>query len=325
MVRNGMESVVIVGGGQIGLAMAAVFADSGFRVTVVETSDQVRSAAKGRLEEYVGEMRNAGLAQGGLDGALENVHLLAELPSSSKNPALAIEAGPESASAKRAIFEALRDWGGPDMVIASTSSAIPVSRVVLRPKDRTHCVVAHCANPPTLIRVIEIVPAAETLGRAADIAGELLERAGFKLVRLRREVEGFAFNRLQSALLREAYRLVEDGVVDVEGIDRLVSEGLGPRWALAGPFETADLNTPGGIAVHAERLGPAYKRIGEEIGERRAGWSPELVAEVERQRRAAVCETDLVRRARWRRVQLSRILSAKRAAEDAWQSLQRDK
>ena len=325
MLRSGMEGVAIVGGGQIGLAMAAVFADSGFRVIVVETSDEVRSAARGRLEEYFGEMRNAGLAQGDLSSALKNVRLLAELPDSSGKPALAIEAGPESASAKLAIFEALRNWGGPDMVIASTSSAIPVSRIVLRPEDRTHCLVAHCANPPTLIRVIALVPAAETLELATDIAAELLERAGFKPVRLGREIEGFAFNRLQSALLREAYRLVEDGVADVEGIDRLVSEGLGPRWALAGPFETADLNTPGGIAAHAERLGPAYKRIGEEIGERRAGWSPELVATVERQRRAAVGEDDLPLRARWRRQQLARILATKRSADGAWSELRRSR
>ena len=324
MALPGMDSVAIVGGGQIGLAMAAVFADSGFRVTIVETSDEVRSAAEGRLEEYVGEMRNAGLARGELVSTLKNIRLLAELPGGSWKPTLAIEAGPESASAKQSIFEALRSWGGPDLVIASTSSAIPVSRIVQRPEDRTHCLVAHCANPPTLIRVIEIVPAAETLELAADIAAELLERAGFKPVRLGREIEGFAFNRLQSALLREAYRLVEDGVADVEGIDRLVSEGLGPRWALAGPFETADLNTPGGIAAHAERLGPAYKRIGEEIGERRAGWSPELVAAVEKQRRAAVGEDELALRARWRRQQLARILATKRSSDDAWSELRRD-
>lgn len=324
MALPSMESVAIVGGGQIGLAMAAVFADSGFRVTITETSDEVRSAAEGRLEEYVGEMRNAGLAQSELGNVLKNINLLAELPGGSGKPALAIEAGPESASAKLAIFEALRSWGGPHLVIASTSSAIPVSRIVPRPDDRTHCLVAHCANPPTLIRVIEIVPAAETLELAADIAAGLLERAGFKPVRLGREIEGFAFNRLQSGLLREAYRLVEDGVVDVEGIDRLVSEGLGPRWALAGPFETADLNTPGGIAAHAERLGPAYKRIGEEIGERRAEWSPELVAEVERQRRAAVGEDELALRARWRRQQLARILATKRSSDDAWSELRRN-
>ncbi len=107
-------------------------------------------------------------------------------------------------------------------------------------------------------------------------------------VLVRREVEGFVFNRLQGALLREAYCLVRDGVASAADVDRVVRDGLGRRWAVLGPFETAELNTRGGIEAHAEKLGPAYARMGAERGQHDA-WTPELVAQVARELRAGAC------------------------------------
>ena len=106
------------------------------------------------------------------------------------------------------------------------------------------------------------------------------------------------FNRLQGALLREAYCLVRDGVATVADIDRLVRDGLGLRWSVIGPFETVDLNTRGGIAAHAEKMGPAYARMGAERGQHDP-WTPELVAEVAAARRA---ELPLERLGRARRL-----------------------
>lgn len=78
-----------------------------------------------------------------------------------------------------------------------------------------------------------------------------------KPVRVKHEVEGFIFNRLQGTVLRDAYCLVRDGVASVEDIDTVMREGLGPRWSVIGPFETVDLNTRGGIASHAQKMGPS--------------------------------------------------------------------
>ena len=86
---------------------------------------------------------------------------------------------------------------------------------------------------------------------------------------------------------------------DVAGIDKVMRLGLGPRWALSGPFETAELNTPGGIRAHAARLGPAYKRMGESRGET-VEWSVALVDRVEQERRAICPAEDLPKRAAWR-------------------------
>jgi 3-hydroxyacyl-CoA dehydrogenase len=136
--------------------------------------------------------------------------------------------------------------------------------------------------------------------------------SGMSPVVVRREVEGFVFNRLQGALLREAYCLVRDGVASVEDVDRVVRDGLGRRWSVIGPFETVDLNTRGGIAAHAQRLGPAYARMGAERGQVDP-WTEELVAQVVRERRARLPLAEWDDRVAWRDRALAALEQARRA------------
>jgi 3-hydroxyacyl-CoA dehydrogenase len=133
------------------------------------------------------------------------------------------------------------------------------------------------------------------------------------VVTLGREIEGFVFNRLQGALLREAYCLVRDGIATVEEIDGIVSNGLGLRWSVIGPFETADLNTRGGIADHARKMGPAYARMGAERGQHDP-WTPDLVERVTKQRRALMPEKDWEERVAWRDQRLMELLAERAAA-----------
>ena len=136
-------------------------------------------------------------------------------------------------------------------------------------------------------------------------------------MRVRREIEGFIFNRLQGAVLREAYCLVRDGVASVEDVDRVVRLGLGRRWAVIGPFETADLNTRGGIAAHAERLGPAYSRMGADRGQDDP-WTPDLVAQVTAERRALLPIERWDERVAWRDRALIAAERGRREHGPAW-------
>ena len=311
----GMRKAAVIGGGEIGVSMTAVLLDAGVDVEIVEPDQAVRERIPGRLAEFFEEMATAGLARGETAGQLTTHEDIASL---SEATAIVIESGPENVAAKREIFVSLRERLGADVPIATTSSAITISQIVENPADRRACLVAHPANPPSLIRAIECVPSPDTDQSVTDRVMKFLERAGFTPIRVLKEVEGFAMNRLQSALLREAYRLVDSGIVDVEGADRLVSDALGPRWALSGPFETADLNTKGGLRAHAERLGAAYGRIGTENGEKGLPWPPDLVEKAVRQRRDVVSEEQLSDRMAWRRMALTRILLARREAERLW-------
>ena len=199
----------------------------------------------------------------------------------------------------------------PDTILASASSAIPASRFAGDLPGRGRCLVVHPGNPPYLIKVAEVVPAPFTEPDAVARTETLLLECGLMPVRVRREVEGFVFNRLQGALLREAYCLVRDGVATVDDIDRIVRDGLGPRWSVIGPFETADLNTRGGIASHAEKMGPAYARMGAERGQHDP-WTPDLVAEVERERRKHLPLDKWEERVAWRDREMMRVLACRR-------------
>ena len=119
------------------------------------------------------------------------------------------------------------------------------------------------------------------------------------------------FNRLQGALLNEAYSLVQDGVVSVSDIDTIVKDGLGLRWSVVGPFETVDLNTRGGIRKHAERMGGTYQQIGAERGTS-TSWEPTLIDLVESERREKLPLNMWEDRVRWRDRAMMAVLVARR-------------
>lgn len=300
-----MPNVVILGAGSIGLSFAAVFADAGATVVLAEPDDGRRAAAKAGIEAQGSAMELAGLRRGGKG----DLRLLPDAAPALIDADLVIEAGPERLEVKQAIFAGLLAGAGPQAVLATASSAIPISRILPDPADQARALVAHPANPPAVLRVIELVPGPGTAVATVERAQALFTGAGFQPVTLGHEIEGFVMNRLQGAVLREAYRLVDEGVVDVAGIEAVMRLSLGPRWALSGPFETAEFNTPGGIRAHAARMGPAYRAMGEARGERDCNWRPDLVARVEAERRAMVAAEDLPGRALWRARAVARLVA----------------
>jgi len=300
-----VRNTVILGAGAIGLSFAAVFLDSGDAVTVIEPDPARRDAIPAGIEAQARAIEEAGLKRN-RGGRLTSA---ASLGDALAGAALVIECGPEDLAFKQAVFRQLIDGSEADTLIVTASSALPVSWIVPDRADQARCLVAHPVNPPAVLRLIELAPAPGTTPAAMRRAKTCFDEAGFEAVPLSREIEGFVLNRLQGAVLREAYRLVEEGVVDVAGVETVVRLGLGPRWALSGPFETAELNTPGGIRAHAARMGSAYRSMGEARGETRCRWSEELVDMVDGQRRAVLALEDLPARAAWRVRAVARLVA----------------
>jgi L-gulonate 3-dehydrogenase len=298
--------VVILGAGAIGLSFAAVFEDAGAAVTLAEPDGARREAAPQGLAMQRDAIALAGLTRTG--GG--SVTVVPSADAVVRDADLVLECGPENVEAKRAIFAGLLAHAGPDTVLATASSAITMSRIVEDAAQQRRCLVAHPINPPAVLRVVELVPAPGTLPDTVTRAEAIFAAAGFAAVKLGREIEGFVLNRLQGAILREAYRLVDEGVTDVAGIEAGVRLGLGPRWAFSGPFETAELNTPGGIVAHAARMGPAYRRMGEARGET-VDWRPDLVARVAAERRAVLPEDRIPARVAWRARAVARLVAAR--------------
>ena len=258
--------VAIIGAGSIGVAFALVFARAGLPVRVQDPDPARRAAVRGEVLARLHDLLSHDLLEEAPDLIAARVSVTADLAEAVDQAQHVQECAPERLPLKQALFAELDRLAPPSVVLASSSSFLPASAFAAELPGRGRCLVAHPGNPPYLIPVIEIVPAPFTEDDAAARAEVLFIQAGLSPVRLRREVEGFIFNRLQGALLREAYCLVRDGVASVEDVDRVVRDGLGRRWSHIGPFETADLNTRGGIAAHAEKMGPSYARMGAERG-----------------------------------------------------------
>src|SRR5690606_20823817 len=135
-----------------------------------------------------------------------------------------------------------------------------------------------------------------------------------KPVTLHKELEGFVLNRLQGALLREAFRLVESGCVSAEDLDVTVKDGLGLRWSFMGPSETIDLNAPEGVQDYCKRYGAMYESIAKEQSGSEP-WPPDLVANIDQQRRELLPGTELLKRRMWRDERLMALLLHKQQAD----------
>ncbi|MBM9467435.1 3-hydroxyacyl-CoA dehydrogenase [Nakamurella leprariae] len=299
------QSVAVIGAGSIGVAFAVVFAATGWSVRITDPDERVRA----RVPESVGDrlrmLHGAGLMHDHPSVAAARVTAVPDVSAAATGAAVALECGPEQLTVKREIFGELARVAPTDALLCSSSSAIAPGRIAepLPPEVAARVLVAHPANPPFLLPVIELVPSARTAPQVLDLARSVFSQTGLRPVTVRREVEGFLFNRLQGAVLREAYCLVRDGVATVQDIDDVVRLGLGRRWSIIGPFEGVDLNTQGGIASHALKMGPAYERMGAERGQHDP-WTADLVAEVTAQRRTTLPLEDWSDRVAWRDAQL---------------------
>ena len=298
------RTVTILGAGSIGVSFAAVFTDCGAHVCLADPDPERRADVAASITVQTKAIETAGLARRH-EGRLTVV----DDPGDHLTKAdLVLECGPENLQIKQAIFADLVKETGPEAILATASSAITISDILPQKADQRRCLVTHPVNPPAVLRVIELVPAPGTDPAVTAAASDLFSQAGFEAVQLGHEIEGFVLNRLQGTVLREAYRLVEDGVTDVAGIEAIMRLGLGPRWALSGPFETAELNTPGGITAHAERMGDAYRRMGEARGET-VDWNDALVERVNAERRTALPAEAIPARAAWRSRAVARLVA----------------
>ncbi len=306
-------AIAIVGAGSIGSSFAVVHATAGRAVTLFDAASDAMQSAEERMLLTLTDLREHGLLDEDPAAVLARVSFADDLESAVGKAGFIHECVSENPDLKARLTAEIDACARRGVVIGSASSAIPASEYARDVAGRSRCLVTHPGNPPFLLRVIEIVPAAFTDPAATAAAQSILAAAGLETIVVRKELRGFVFNRLQGALLREAYCLVRDGVVDVEEIDALVRDGLGLRWSVIGPFETVDLNTRGGIERHAKLLGPAYEAMGAERGQHDP-WTDELVASVTRQRRALLPMPDWEARVRWRDRTLMQVLAARRRA-----------
>lgn len=292
------QAAGVVGAGLVGSGWAIVFARGGLSVRLFDAQPGAAASAFRLVEEQLAAMKSAGLVDDPTE-VLKRIKIVDTLAEAVDSTAYVQESVFERIDVKRAVTEDLDRVCASQTIVGSSTSGIPASQFVSGLAIAPRVLIAHPVNPPYLVPVVELVPSPQTSPEAVEFARELMESLGQSVVHVRKEIEGFVLNRLQGVLLREAWALVEDGIATCEDIDKTLRDGLGWRWSFMGPFETIDLNAPGGIRDYAVRLGPLYQSIAKSREEDRP-WSPQLIDEVERQRRALLPLENLGERRTWR-------------------------
>ncbi|OZI35055.1 3-hydroxyacyl-CoA dehydrogenase [Bordetella genomosp. 10] len=308
-----MGIAAIIGCGLIGQGWAIVFARAGWSVRMYDSDPAKAGEGRMLVARQLRTLRDHGLS-GDPDAILARVALADTLETALAGVDYVQENSPEDLAVKQALFAQLDALAPATAILASSTSSIRASLFSREVPGQARCLVAHPVNPPYLVPVVEVCGAPWTAPETIAHCVAIMREVGQKPVVVRREIEGFILNRLQGALLQEALRLAEAGYASVEDIDATVKDGLGLRWAFMGPFETIDLNAPGGIADYCARYNGMYRSIGaSQTGE--PAWQGPAVQDLEAQRRERLPAADLHARRFWRDERLMQLLRHKQEAE----------
>ncbi len=304
----------IIGAGFVGRAWAISFARAGHDVRLWDADPQALPAAMAYIEGILPDLAAEDLLQGlDLAAVMARLRPVPDLSDAVDLVDFVQENTPERVEVKRQIFRDLDAAAPATAILASSTSALLPSRFVEHIPGRSRCLVCHPINPPYLIPAVEVCPSPWTTPEVVERAAAFMRGCGQAPLVMKREIDGFIMNRLQGALLEEAFRLVADGVAGVEDVDVGLRDGLALRWAFMGPFETIDLNAPGGVRDYAARYQGIYEAIFPSV-QRRVDWNGPVMDEVEAERTALLPREALAERQRWRDRRLMSLLAHKRQA-----------
>ena len=311
-----MTKAAVIGSGFVGRAWAISFARAGCEVALWDQDKDAPGKALAYVERLLPDLEANDLLNGSAAGKVAaRIHVAPTLELALEGVVHVQENTPEDVDVKRAVFAQLDAAAPPDAVLASSTSAILPSAFTEGLKGRARCLVVHPINPPYLIPAAEVVPAPWTAPEAVERTANFLRAAGHAPIVMKREIDGFVMNRLQGALLEEAFRLVEQGYAGVEDIDVGIRDGLALRWSFMGPFETIDLNAPAGVRDYAERYQGIYSGIFGS-SQWRADWSGPVMDTIESERRERLAADKLEERQAWRDRRLIALAAHKRWADE---------
>jgi 3-hydroxyacyl-CoA dehydrogenase len=290
-----VRRAAVIGTGTMGPGMGAVLARTGIETALYDVSPEALERAKGGAELAAGVLERLEAAQE--DGG--SLRFESDLGAALEGADFVVEAVPEKLELKHEVFKQFEQAVGPDTVLASNTSGIPITKIAEVCEHPGRVVGMHWSNPPHLIPMIEVIPGEQTAQETVDTTAELVRRIGYHPVQ-EREVPGFVENRILYAILRECLDLVDRGIISPEGLDLNVRWGIGYKLAVIGPMELLDMagldiyNAVGSyLNKDLSTSGEVSSTIREKIDEGRLGmktgggiydYTPEQIDELRAQR-----------------------------------------
>ncbi|OCL01261.1 hypothetical protein AOQ84DRAFT_401903 [Glonium stellatum] len=255
--------ITLIGAGTIGLSFATFHLShlsSPSQLTILDTRPD--------LEEYVRSTLPRFLP----DAPISHINLSSSLPDAVRNASIIQESGPENLSFKKSVWGEVEKYAPKDALLWSSTSGIPASQQAADMEDKTRLLVVHPYNPPHIMPLLELVPSSQTSAGVLTRTQEFWRARGRVPILLKKEMTGFVANRLAFALLRESIHLVNEGVVSVEELDRIVETSMGPRWTIAGPFKSYHAGGGvGGLEGFFRNIGGTVQECWDDAGKLNVG------------------------------------------------------
>jgi 3-hydroxybutyryl-CoA dehydrogenase len=248
MTRERINHAAIIGGGTMGTDIAAIFAAGGWNTHIAEPSDAVRENLPRAVKTSLHTL-NA-------DEAFERIRVYAgieNVPWSAVG--FVVECVPEDLSIKQSVFRQLEGLSRPDTPLTSNSSSFPISRIGEGLSTPSRMAGLHFFLPAHLVPLVEVVRSEQTNPEIADHIADVMRQLNKRPVLVKRDIPGFLANRLQHALMREVFYLLESGIASAEDIDASVQYGFGIRYLAAGPLLQKDLS---GVDIHSKAAAGIY-------------------------------------------------------------------
>ena len=286
-----IKNVAIIGAGMMGKMLSFVFAAQ-YDVSVFDTNDIDVIAG---IREGTKELIAKGLlTQNEFEKRISRIKFTSDIKDEGIAAAeLLVEAIPEDMALKQSVFEKLEDICRQDCIFCTNTSVMSPSEISRNMRHRGRFCATHFWNPPHLIPLVEVVMSDATKPEVAQVVIDVLTGVGKKAVLCKKDVPGFIANRLQHALWREAFYMVQEGIADAKTVDDACKFGPGLRWPQLGPMENSDLvgidltlNIHNYILKHlADNHSPSpllYEmlesgNLGTKSGEGWQKWSPEQI------------------------------------------------
>ncbi|HEY3945916.1 MAG TPA: 3-hydroxyacyl-CoA dehydrogenase NAD-binding domain-containing protein [Solirubrobacteraceae bacterium] len=293
-----LSRATVLGTGTMGPGMGAVLARAGLQVTLFDVNPEALERARGAVsmvEDVLDRLEVPKRDGGALDYQTDRASAL-------EGTDVVAEAIPEQLELKRQLFTEIEEQISPEAIIASNTSGIPATKLAEGLQRPERLIGWHWSNPPHLIPMNELIPGEQTAPEVTTAIEALTRRIGYHPVTLKKEVPGFVENRVLYAIMRECLALVDEGVIDIEGLDLNVKWGIGYKLAVVPPIQlldmagldiytsvagylNTDLSDEKGVSSTAAEL-KEKGRLGIKTGGGFFDYTPERVKELQQQRAA---------------------------------------
>ncbi|PLS26300.1 3-hydroxyacyl-CoA dehydrogenase family protein [Bifidobacterium parmae] len=243
-----IRTIANVGTGTMGHAIALQFALAGYETRLVGRSEKSLDRATANIRRDATAFADAGLLKTGetVDDVLTRIAPVVGYEQGVAGADFVIESVAENLDVKKSVWAEVERFAPEDAIFATNTSGLSPTAIASALEHPERFVVAHFWNPAQLMPLVEVVPGEKTSSDVVDVTFDLMTRIGKKPARLNKESLGFIGNRLQMAVLREEFHIIQEGIADAATVDDVMKYSLGRRWNLVGPVASIDL---GGLDV----------------------------------------------------------------------------